>query len=164
MYIIYSWTPYLFLKTDRKTNIKTIYGDNVLKKNFDSYKKYAIFQASTKKEVYENKVYPELQFLAERYHGINDEDIELPDLKIFSIDIEYFYETKKFIPPTEAYAPISAISVYDMSKKKLFVFGLHEFTGDLDYDIEYFNCRNEASLLKIFFAFIEKERPDVLTG
>ncbi|MFW6377392.1 MAG: hypothetical protein ACOCZ5_01975, partial [bacterium] len=49
----------------------------------------------------ENKVMPEIQFLAEYYHKIPDDELEVPDLKIYSLDIE----TYSFEFPSPKFAP-----------------------------------------------------------
>ena len=80
------WVPYVFQKTDR-SGIHTIVGDPVKKVSFNSYNDYYAF-CKNREDIYENKVKPDIQFLAEKYHTIPDDEIETPSLVSYTIDIE----------------------------------------------------------------------------
>lgn len=80
------FVPYVFVE-DEEGTVKSIDGKLMSKKTFDSYGEYYVF-VKEHPEVHENIVKPEIQFLAERYYNIPDDEIENPKLKIFSIDIE----------------------------------------------------------------------------
>ena len=80
------WVPYVYFPYDRG-DVKTIYGQPVTRRNFRSYSDYYSF-IKDKKDIFEDRVRPEIQFLAERYYSIPDEELEVPKLKIYTIDIE----------------------------------------------------------------------------
>ncbi|MFW6377385.1 MAG: 3'-5' exonuclease, partial [bacterium] len=153
--------PYVYTKTDKKTSTKSIYGHNVIRKKFKNYFEYKKFQEDNDCE--ENKVMPEIQFLAEHYHKIPDDDLEVPNLKIYSLDIEtYSFE---FPSPKTAPDPIVLISLYDMDTSKIYVFGSKQYTDtELDENITYYHYSDEKELLTNFVEFIHNSKPDVITG
>jgi DNA polymerase elongation subunit (family B) len=116
--------PYVYTKTDKNTSTKSIYGHNVIRKKFKNHFEYKSFQ--DKNDCEENRVMPEIQFLAEHYHKISDDELEVPNLKIYSLDIEtYSFE---FPNPKFAPDPIVLISLYDMDTSKIYVFGSKQYT------------------------------------
>lgn len=159
----YEWVPYIFIPTDKETPIKSIDGKNVIRKRFGNYFEYNRFQKENE-DIYENRVIPEIQFLTEKYHHIPDEELEAPELKIFSLDIEVHTEGQ-FPSPHNAESPIVLITVYDCNNKEAHTFGLYEFTySTLNETIYYYHYSNEEELLSSFIEFIHKEKPDVITG
>ena len=83
---VVDWTPYVFLKT-QQSEIKTIYGEPVVRKDFENYQEYKEFTEGNP-DALEDKVKPEIQYLAERYHHIPDDELEVPKLRIYTLDIE----------------------------------------------------------------------------
>jgi len=165
LYSIIDWTPYVFVPHKQETNIKSIHGQYVIKKKFKSYNEYYNFQKDNQ-NVFENNVLPEIQFLAERYHSIADDDLEVPNLKIFSLDIEVKSD-RGFPNVSEANAPIVLISVFDFEKNESYTFGLHDYTEqnvEEGIKVNYQVCYDELELLQRFFNFIQKEEPQVITG
>ncbi len=158
----FNWVPYVYTKTNEDTGIKSIYGDNVKKKTFNTWSKYRDFCNNNHNGVFEDHVKPEIQFLAEHYSSISDEEMEIPALKIAIIDIEVFSEGH-FPDKNEAEDPIVAISVHDTLNDSIFTFGLHEYTGDNDR-VHYFHCKNEMELLRKFFEYMHKSAFDIITG
>ncbi len=156
------WVPYVFVD-DENGEIETIYGNKVSKKDFNSYKQYMDFCKNNTKGYYENKVVPVIQFLAERYYKLSNEEITAPDLKIYSLDIEV-NSNHGFPNISFPQSIITAITVTNFSNNKVFTFGLKELTEKLNYDYEYYNCKDEESLLKIFLNWWNKNMPDVVTG
>lgn len=77
----------MYRKND-EGDVKTIHGDNASRLNFNTYKSYKDFQTTHKTDIFENYCKPETQYLAEKYHHVEDDDIIPPKLKIYSIDIE----------------------------------------------------------------------------
>jgi len=91
LYDTVHWTPYVYLK-DIHGDTKTIDGITVNKMEFDTFYDHFDFCRKRFDGVYENKVKPEIQFLTERYYGIPDEDLEVPQLLTYTIDIEVHCE------------------------------------------------------------------------
>ena len=86
------WVPYLFekIEDENQADAFTIDGIPTRKVTFNSFQQYKKYQEDKPKTpyIYENDIKPELQFLTDRYHNVNDEEIEKPNLKIYSLDIE----------------------------------------------------------------------------
>lgn len=157
------FVPYVFVE-DEEGTVKSIDGKLMSKKTFDSYGEYYVF-VKEHPEVHENIVKPEIQFLAERYYNIPDDEIENPKLKIFSIDIEVQSEDG-FPKPQDANAPVVLISVYNMLENKTTSFGIKEYSGkykNVDW-FTYVQCKTEETLLMQFFNFMHTQSPDVITG
>lgn len=126
------WTPYLYMPS-KESDIKTIYGKSVHKKEFDSYFDYHKFQKTNDAgHLYENKVKFETQFLAERYYGIPDEDIFVPPLTTYYIDIEV-YSPGGFPEAKDAKFPITLISIRDSRDNKTMTFGYNHLNIETTY-------------------------------
>lgn len=226
-YSVIDYTPYVYIENrDEKSEIKSIFGKGVVKRKFKTAREYKEFCESTISEdnVFENFVSPELQFLAERYHSIPDDEMEMVPLRIQYTDIEvvsekidtnryvnirvkgsdsgslYKYKdftespisknpehlecfnekTKKwddfsedffiikggFPEPELAEWPIVLISCYDTFDKKVYSFGLKEYTGSyLNEDwFEYIKCDDELDLIDKYTIFVKNNIPDIITG
>jgi DNA polymerase elongation subunit (family B) len=163
MYSEIPWVPYIFIPND-KGSIKTPHGQSVSKKDFKDYIDYYSY-AKNKSDIFEDRVKPEIQFLAERYHAISDDNLEVPKLKIYSIDIEINYKDK-FPNASEALEPVCLISIHNMLDEKTIVFGEKPYTGEWKNEkwLTYLECPDEEILLKRFFNYMYKYPPDVITG
>jgi DNA polymerase elongation subunit (family B) len=157
------WVPYVFVRANGhsgRSNIRTIDGIQVVRKDFRSYSHYYEY-CKDNEFIFENKVKPEIQFLAEQYHKIPDDELEVPKLLTYTIDIEV-NNNEGFPDIQDALDPISLISVRNSIDKRTFTFGEKEYTGDKD--INYSHCPNEKQLLENFLQFMYDNAPDVITG
>jgi len=163
------WVPYFYQKSKKKTGIKSLDGFDVKKRSFDTYKQYSVSQKEAI-NVYENKVIPVIQFLAEKYSCISDDELTVPELKIYSIDIEVHSE-KGFPHANEAKFPITVINIKEFGGKS-YSWGLQKYNKKFDIkdihdkqiDVEYQYCVTEPDLLKIFIHWMNRHPADVLTG
>ncbi len=155
---IIDWVPFLFQKTNIDTDIKSIYGDNVEKLTFSSYKNYSQYQ-KINFDILENKVPPQIQFLTELY---SEMEIELPSLHICYLDIETPHNNG-FPNVIKVPAPIVLIAVVDETEKRT-VFGIGEYNGEHKKKVKYIECDSEMELLNVFFNWMQKEQFDVITG
>jgi len=160
LYTEIPWTPYVYEK-DRDGDIKTIDGVSVSKRTFQSFYDYLDYCNNESVGVYENRAKPEIQFLAERYYDIPDDQLEVPKLVTYSVDIEVNCD-EGFPHAHTAEWPISVISVCDANKKRIITFGEKPYTGDMD--ILYVHCETEEVLLRKFFTFLYTHPCDVFTG
>jgi DNA polymerase elongation subunit (family B) len=162
------WTPYLYMPS-RESDIKTIYGKSVHKKSFDTYFDYHQFQKTNDAiHLYENKVKFETQFLAERYHGIPDEDIFVPPLTTYYIDIEV-YSPDGFPEAKDAKFPITLISIRNSKNEKTMTFGYNHLNPEITYTgnmegVRYIHCETEHDLISKFLNFVFQNKCDVLSG
>jgi len=153
------WVPYVFIPTEQNTGVKSIFGGNVYKKQFNHYKEYSQYQKNTD-DIFENSVQPSIQYLTEQY--TDNDDLELPDLHICDIDIETPHNDG--FPDVERVpAPIVLISIIDESAKRT-VFGIGDYDGINKIKVDYIKCSSEPDLLTRFFEFMHRERYDVITG
>ena len=151
------WVPYVF-ENVQESPIKTIFGQPVIKRVFKTYGEY--YQYQKENICYENSVKPEIQFLSERYSKIPDDEMGVPRLKIYSLDIEVANEGS-FPDIWNAVFPINLISITDNITGKTVSFGEKQYTGS--QPILYCQYR-EAELLLRFLNFMYKRPPDILTG
>lgn len=220
------WIPHCYTKVTESTGWKSIFGENVVKKEFKSFWDYknfcdVAFEKSRKnpkiRQVFENNVKSEIQYLVDQYYQIPDDDMITPKLRIMAFDIEVdtvrfdrvkqikcrvngkedFYnlpQIEKITDPIEMYdekieewvpyhesiflstygfpepmlaeRPICMITVWDSVINKTFTFGLKSYTGEDNKEpwLKYIQCRDEEDLINRFLTFIEKTRPDVITG
>lgn len=172
VYTIIPWVPYYFQKSRTEEDIKTLDGFDVKKKTFSSYKLYNQAQKEAI-NIFENKTMPVLQFLAEHYHGISDEDFlaARPKLKIYSLDIEVYSE-EGFPHAKDAKYPITVFNIKEFGGKSR-SWGIKPYAGESKFDhsdgkpingFEYTYCRNEPDMIKTFILWFNKHAPDVITG
>ena len=155
-----NWVPYVFVRSS-KGNIKTIDGQHVEKKYFNSYNDYYTF-CKDNYSIYENRVKPEIQYLSETYHNIEDENIRSPKLKIYSLDIEVAKGDGGFPKAEDAEAPVVLITIWNNLTNRAITFGEKEYRGNKD--TTYLHCKNEQELLRKFFSFMHKHHPHIITG
>lgn len=162
------WVPYVYVaSSDTSSKTLTIDGKPVVRKGFSNYFDYAEFCKTNM--TYEDNVKPEIQFLAERYHNIPDDELVAPSLKVYSIDIEVHTEDSDPLhgwKPESADCKVVLISIHDMSSNKTTTFGLHPYTGKYSKEkfLDYIQCKSEEVLLLNFFNFMNRTSPDVITG
>jgi len=161
LYTEIPWTPYVFLKSP-KGSVKTLDGIPVVKRDFETYNDYYNF-TKDRYDIFENKSRPEIQFLAERYHGIPDDDLEVPNLLVYYLDIEVAVESSGFPKPEDANDPISLISIKNGRTGKTYSFGSKPYAGRMK-NVKFLYCKDEYSLIKAFLSFFHKFAPDVVSG
>lgn len=155
------WVPYVFLKNP-KGNIKTIDGEVVEKKEFSNYQNYYGY-CKDNYSIFENKVKPEIQFLTENYHLIPDDEIPVPRLRNYFIDIEVAHGAG-FPHPEHADYPVVLITIYDNYTGQSVTFGEKEIKKKLPKNAVYLVCDTEQTLLRKFFRYINKFPCDVISG
>lgn len=163
------WSPYLFLpSTEEDSDAKTIFGNPVKKKTFNRYYDYKNFlDAHKSPSISENNVKNEIQFLTERYYDIPDEEMYVPNLLVYYIDIEVLPE-EGFPDPKDAKDPVILVTIRNGITKKAITFGydpfnLRDYTGDYK-GVRYISCDSEEDLLRRFFSYMHKFPCDVLSG
>ena len=169
LYDIIDWCPYVFIpSTEEDADVKTIFGENAKKKNFRSYYEYYKFlDANKTPRISENNVRNEIQFLSERYYGIPDEEMYVPNLLCYYIDIEVLPE-KGFPDWKDPKDPIILASIRNGITKQSITFGYDPFemrgySGNYS-NVRYIVCDSEEDLLRRYFTYIHKYPCDVLSG
>lgn len=159
-----NWVPYVYVPDDENGEVKTIDGNRARRKHFDTYQEYNDFSKNVT-GIYENEVAPVIQFLSERYYNIPDDDMDVPNLKVYSIDIEV-HSDSGFPKPVDARSPIVLINVREMGKKDgiNISWGIKKYTGDNEYEVDFRYCKSESDLMRNFFNWWNENCPDVVTG
>ena len=159
--------PTMFVKSDKPSKYKSMYGESVSPIQFDSNKEAAEF-AERYKEVSNFPIYGQTnwnyQFLTEKYP--NDIDWDINQIKIFSVDIETTVENG-FPDVFNPLEQILLITLQDNVTKKIITFGTGAFTQTSEtsqYDVDYRQCRDEREMLVRFLDWWSVNTPDVLTG
>ena len=154
---VVDWIPYVFKECSEPTGIKSIYGDNVEKITFQTYKEYQNYNKNNK--VLENSVMPSIQYLTENYRS---DDPELPKLHICFLDIETPHNNG-FPNVVDVPAPIVLVSIIDEDAKRT-VFGIGPYTKRNSQNANYIECIDEPDLLRKFFNWMHQQQFDAISG
>lgn len=154
--------PYLFEPTTQESKYRTIHGDPVKKRVFESgWEAYQYQQKFDGVSGFEYYGITDFKYLF-IYENFNRCKYDPSLIKECVLDIEV--STKGGASqPEDATQPITSICM--QYEKETFVFGTKEFVSD-DPKIKYFKFDNEIALLRGFLDFWDSpvHRPDVVTG
>ena len=165
------WTPYVYMPS-KKSKIKTIFGKSVYKREFNTYFDYHKYQKERNtSHLYENRVRFEIQFLTERYHGIPDEEIAVPKLLVYYLDIEV-HAPAGFPDPKDAADIVTLVSIRNSKTNQTTTFGYnpamtHFADTSSIYEaegVDYYHCDTEEELLRKFYEWIGENPCDVISG
>lgn len=163
----HDFKPTLFVKSDKQTGFKSIYGETVSPIKFETNKEAQEF-VERYKEVANFPIYGQTywcyQYIAEKYPDTIEWDAK--HIRIYSMDIETTANSgfPSVDNPTDE---VLLISLQENTTKKITTFGVGPFTvGEhtKDYDIDYIECSTEIELLNKFLDWWQQNTPDVLTG
>ena len=159
--------PTLFVKSDKPSEYKSIYGDPVSPIQFETNKEATAF-FDRYKEVSNYPIYGQnyygYQYITEKYPG--DIQWDAKNIQVYSIDIECTSEHgfPNVDSPSEK---MLVITLQNNNTKEITTFGLGEFTPGEDtkhLDIEYVACEDEKELLTNFLGWWRDNTPDIITG
>jgi len=155
------YSPILFLPSNQKTGWKTLFGEHLELKKFDTIRDARDF-IKRYEEVQNFKIYGndrfEYAFIADEHRGPIDWDIT--QLSIVIIDIEVGSENG-FPDPYKATEPITAIAVRQLNGG-ITVYGCGEYKKQGDEN--YIQCKDEWTLCKTFLKDWQANYPDVVSG
>ena len=163
----HDFSPTLFVKTDKSSDYKSIYGEPVAPIQFETNKEATAFFDRYKDvdnfPIFGQNYYA-YQYITEKYPGEIQWDAKY--LEIYSIDIETTSEGgfPNVDSPSEK---LLVITLQNNNTKKITTFGLGEFTPGEDtkhLDIEYIACKDENELLINFLGWWQDNTPDIITG
>lgn len=163
---------YFYIQTDEETEYKSIFGDNLKRKDFATAGKMREAKEMYKsagRKLFESDVAVENRYLLDKWSGI---DFEKPKFDVHFLDIEVHSE-RGFPKAEHAEWPITVITVYSTKYEKFFVFAERDF--DRNYKDEDGNqvlserdwvktFDTEEELLETFIAFVKKTHPDIISG
>jgi len=163
----HDFEPTLFVPTDKPSEYKSIFGDNVAPMKFPTNKEATAFFERYKDvsnfPIYGQNYYA-YQYITEKYPGTVDWDAK--QLAIYSIDIETTSEGgfPNVDSPSEK---VLVITLQNNNTKKITTFGLGEFTPTKEtshLDVDYIGLDSEEALLESFLTWWEENCPDIITG
>jgi DNA polymerase elongation subunit (family B) len=153
--------PTLFVRSDKPTKYKTIYGEYVGPIKPGSIKDCREF-ASQYDDVPNFKVYGNQRyqycFIADEFSDVIDWDIQ--HIRIANIDIEVGSENG-FPDPGDATEPLTAITV--KMNGYYFTFGTEAYKSERN-DVSYCRCISEIDLIQKFLLWWQQDHPDIITG
>lgn len=156
------YQPYLFVPTTKESKFKTIFGQSVEMKKFESMLA-AKEWIHEKKDIHNFKFYGNTNwqycFISDLY--LNEVRYDFKKLVILNFDIEVGSE-KGFPFPDTALEPITAITM--KVGETYYVYGCGEYTCPTDKQVAYWKCEDEEDLLIKFLEKWEQLQPDILTG
>ena len=163
----HDFRPTLFVKTDKPSDYKSIYGEPVAPIQFETNKEATKFFERYKDvsnfPIFGQNYYA-YQYITEKFP--NDIDWNASKLAIYSIDIETTSEGG--FPNVDSPAEkVLVITLQNNNTKKITTFGLGEFTPSKEtnkFDVDYMACATEEILLESFISWWEENCPDVITG
>jgi len=157
-----AYTPTLFLKSNKKTNYKSLDGFNLEPVKFDSIRDARNFVKDYDKvegfKIFGNDRY-EYAYIADTYK--DDINWKLDELSIALIDIEVGSENG-FPDPYKATEPITAIGIKYMNGDMI-VYGCGDYNNYRD-DVTYFKCKDELDLCRKFLQGWQENCPDAISG
>ena len=158
------YTPSLYLPSKRPTQFKTLHGQFLEPKKFDSIRdakdfvqKYSNIPGAP--IIYGNTKF-EYAFIAEQHADMVEWDQD--KISIGVIDIEVGSENG-FPDPYLANEPITAICLHYINGVS-YVFGCGDFENKDPKNVTYVKCKDEWSLCKAFLSLWQSKLPDVITG
>ena len=157
------YTPSLYIPSRKVTNYKTLDGNYLDKKVFDSIHEAREYTKQFDGLVNATKIYGntryEYAFIADQHPEMVDWDQDLVSIAV--IDIEVGSENG-FPDPYEANEPITAITITYLNGYT-YVYGCGDY-NNYDDNVSYMKCKDEWTLCKRFLEDWMNKCPDVITG
>ena len=158
------FSPTMFVKSNKKTNYKTLDGHYVKSIKFNSPKeakefisKYASMENFS---VYGNERFV-YQYIADQ-HPEDEISYDISNIKLYTIDIETTSENG-FPSVEEALEEILCITIKCFNTKQIIVWGTNPFSNSRK-DVKYVLCDDEQDLLMKFLQYWVQNTPDIVTG
>ena len=158
------YSPTLFVKSNVKTEYKTLEGEYVeaiqpgsVRECREFIKKYDEIDNF---KVYGNERYI-FQYISDKYPE-NEIKFDISKIDLITLDIEVASENG-FPDPKSCDQEILLITIQDYTTKKIKTWGVKDFVNKQD-NVEYILCDGEHDLLSRFLYYWENNTPEVITG
>lgn len=158
-----AFKPTLFVKTQKKSNYKSLFGDNLDAITFgdineakDFVKQYSEVDNFA---IFGNKNFA-YQYITENYP--DEIQFDISQMVIYSIDIETSADNG-FPDVTNPLESVLLITIQDYVSKDIITFGCNAFEKK-QANHTYVLCRDEYDLFSKFIAFFQQRYPHVITG
>ena len=159
-----SFSPTLFVSSNKNTKYKTLDGKSVKPIKFESVRDARDF-VKRYDDVedfdvlgYERFLY---QYISDKYPQ-DELKFDMSVMNIISLDIEV--QSENGFPDVESAAEkLLCITIKDFNTKKFITWGVREYDNKRD-DVEFIWCKDEQNLLLRFLQYWVENTPDVVTG
>lgn len=159
------YKPSLYIPTTECSKYKTLYGENLKRKQFDSIKKSKEF-LNQYKDVDNFKIYGNTKYeycvISELHPDEVVWDIDNIRIAIFDIEVDSNPETGGFATTANPFQPITSIALKFKGEDKIYLFGYDDFK--CPDNVYYFKCEDEYTLLKKFIDVWSLDYPDIYSG
>jgi DNA polymerase elongation subunit (family B) len=156
--------PTFFVSSNKKSNFKTLDGQNVepiqpgkISDCKEFIAKYSNVQGF---QIYGNDNF-KAQYISEKYSE-DEIKFDIKKIRLLTIDIEVAAESG-FPNVFDCAEEILAITLQNYATKKLICFASRPYVNTRN-DVEFVECSDEIDLMRQFLAFWELQTPDVITG
>jgi len=155
--------PVFYLRTGKETPYKSLLGEKLEKKKFESIDQARQF-LKTYKDVSNFPIYGNYNFAYQFISKLfpNDIEFDISLMKMVTIDIETTTEYG-FPDVRDAQEQIQLLSVQDFNTKQITTFGCGPYLPK-QVNVKYIQCKDEFDLLRKFITFHKEDYPDVITG
>ncbi len=158
------YSPTLFVKSNKKTEYKTLDGEYVeaikpgsVRECREFYKKYENVDGF---KIYGNDRYV-YQYISDKYPE-DEIKFDISKIKLVTLDIEVASENG-FPDPKSCDQEILLITIQDYTTKNIITWGTGPFKNT-QKNVKYIQCTSEYELLNKFLFYWENNIPEVVTG
>jgi DNA polymerase elongation subunit (family B) len=155
--------PTLFVKSQKQTEYKSLYGENLDSIDFDSISDAREFVNRYKEienfPLFGNTNYA-YQYITQTFP--NEIEFDISKIKIWTLDIETT-ANNGFPDITNPIEEILLITIQDNITKQIKTYSRNEYNNYRN-DVTYILCRDEIDLLKRFMEDMEDDYPHIITG
>ena len=155
--------PTLFVKTQKKTEYKSLYGESLDSVDFDSISDAKEFVNRYKEienfPLFGNTNYA-YQYITQTFP--NEIEFDISKIKIWTLDIETT-ANNGFPDITNPIEEILLITIQDNITKQIKTYSRNEYNNYRD-DVNYILCRDEIDLLERFMDDMGDDYPHIITG
>jgi len=155
--------PAFYLRTGKPSPYKSLRGENLERKKFNSITEAKDF-VKKYKEVSNFPIYGNMnfnyQFISKLFPNPIEYDMSV--MKIVTVDIETSTEFG-FPDPRTAQEEVLLITMQDFNTKEIISFGCKPYLVE-KVGVTYIQCKDEFELLRKFIDAIKEDYPDVITG
>ena len=159
------YSPSLFVPSNVESKFKTIKGDNLSKRKFNTIKDARDFVRKCEDienfNLFGNDRF-QYCFISDMFKDEIDWDFSKIKIAIFDIEVASDPDNGGYSKPENPFQPIVSIALKFLGIDKTYVWGYGDFSPASN--VEYFKCKDEYSMYKSFLNFWEYESPDIISG
>lgn len=158
-----SFKPTLFVKSQKESKFKSIFGQNLESIDFDSINEAKEF-VQRYKDVEGFPIFGNTNYAYQYISSMFKDDVEfdISQIKIWTLDIETTAELG-FPDVSNPQEKILVITIQDYETKRLTSFGLNPCEPVHDRHT-YIHCTSEQDLMVQFLEYISEDHPHIITG